>query len=309
MNKQLKEVMHASGLVKAFDDFYAVNGINFSVYEGECLGLLGPNGAGKTTTLRMMLGHVLPSSGTLSVFGYQLPSQARELRARVGVVPQHDNLDLDFTVLENLQNYARFFALKGPMIEQKIAELIEFAALTEKKSAPVGILSGGMKRRLSLARALIHSPNLLILDEPTTGLDPQARQLLWQKLQELKQQGVTLILTTHYMDEAERLCDRILLIDRGEIIAEGHPRELIRAHIEAHVVELQSNKPDEWLSRCSEYGGSRVEQVGQTVFCYTADEKGLVTKLSQHKELEFLHRPANLEDVFLKLTGRELRDG
>lgn len=243
-------VVRAVGLTKLYGETPVVKGIDFSVYRGECVGLLGPNGAGKTTTLRLLLGTAHPSGGTLEVLGLPVPARAAEMRRRLGVVPQFDNLDPDFTVAENLQTYGSYFGLGRAALAERVPVLLEFAALTERAGAKISALSGGMKRRLTLARALINDPELLILDEPTTGLDPQARQLLWRRLRELLAAGKTLLLTTHYMEEAERLCDRIMVMDHGVILATGSPAELIRAHIEPQVVELFGPRaPSGWRRR------------------------------------------------------------
>jgi len=297
----------ARHLTKYFNGLCAVDHISFDVYPGECLGVLGPNGAGKTTTLRMIIGQTIPTGGELKVLGYTMPKDAERMRERIGVVPQLDNLDADFTVRENLRVYASYFGLSGKIIRQRIDELLEFTQLTEKADASVNALSGGMRRRLILARALINNPELLILDEPTTGLDPQARQLLWQRLRKLKNEGATLILTTHYMEEAERLCDRILLVDHGKILAEGSPRNLISQTIEPQVIEINvsDHRENELLNHLPV---ERTEIVGETLFCYTLDEKPLIAYLKSYPQFEFLHRRANLEDVFVKLTGRELRE-
>ncbi|MDX1251446.1 MAG: ATP-binding cassette domain-containing protein [Gammaproteobacteria bacterium] len=301
-------VVEARGLTKYYGAQTAVDGIDFSVYRGECFGLLGPNGAGKTTTLRMLMGATPPDAGELRVLGHAIPQQAREMRARLGVVPQQDNLDPDFTVVENLITYASYFGLQGSQLSRRIDELLAFAALEAKADAGIGTLSGGMKRRLTLARALINDPELLILDEPTTGLDPQARQLIWQRLRALLGQGKTLILTTHYMEEAERLCDRLMIIDNGRVLVTGSPAELIRQHIEPHVVEIHGPGVDAWYDGIGHALVRRGERVGETVFCYTVDDRPLLDALSRQPELRFMHRHANLEDVFLKLTGKELRE-
>lgn len=301
-------VIKAHQLRKSFGDFVAVNSVDFNVFAGECVGVLGPNGAGKTTTLRMLLGNTLPDKGTLSVLGYSIPKQATKMRRYLGVVPQHDNLDPDFTVRENLITYATYFGLRNHNLEKYLDELIAFAALENKIDAKIPTLSGGMRRRLILARALINRPRLLILDEPTTGLDPQARQFIWQRLRSLKSQGTTLVLTTHYMDEAERLCDRILVMEKGSIIAEGKPRDLIANHIEPHVLEIYGDEIDSWDKKHQLHSGERIEHVGETIFCYCQDEKTILQELEQWPNLQCLRRPANLEDVFIKLTGRELRD-
>jgi len=301
-------ILQLDTLVKSYGEQRVVDQVSLQVNAGECFGLLGPNGAGKTTTLRMMLGLTRPDSGGLTIMGSDAITQAREIRRRIGVVPQMDNLDPDFSVIENLRTYASYFGLKPRHISERIQQLLEFARLANRADASIDSLSGGMKRRLTLARALINEPQLLILDEPTTGLDPQARQLIWQRLRELKQAGRTLILTTHYMEEAQRLCDRLAIMDHGQIIAVGAPQALIHTHIETHVIEVYGQGAEAWLQAYTVPAGVRVERVGETVFLYAADEKPLVEELCRYPQLQFLHRRANLEDVFLKLTGRELRE-
>ena len=239
-----------------------------------------------------------------------MPAQAREARRRVGVVPQQDNLDPDFTVRENLLVYGRYFDLPRATLEERIPELLEFAGLAQRADSRIQTLSGGMKRRLTLARALINDPDLVFLDEPTTGLDPQARHLIWDRLRQLTQRGKTLLLTTHFMDEAERLCHRLAIMDHGRIIASGTPRELIAQHIEPEVVEVYGDGADAW-ARASQVQTARREKTGETLFCYTHDAKQLLAELTQQttgSDLRYMHRRANIEDVFLKLTGRELRD-
>jgi lipooligosaccharide transport system ATP-binding protein len=302
-------VVQASGLSKFYDGRPAVDAIDLGVERGECFGILGPNGAGKTTTLRMLIGTTPPSAGKLEVLGYPIPERARLMRRRIGVVPQGDNLDPDFTVTENLAVYGSYFEIPRSVSAQRIPELLAFAALESKADAAIHTLSGGMRRRLILARALINQPDLLVLDEPTTGLDPQARQLIWQRLRSLLGQGKTLILTTHYMEEAERLCDRLLIMDHGRILVSGSPQALVRAHVEPEVLEVYGPGVEQWLAQRGRGLCRRTEQVGETAFCYAADERPLLADLHQHPQLHFLHRPANLEDVFVKLTGRELRDG
>lgn len=305
-------VVEASGLVKRYGDLSVVNGIDLSVRSGECFGILGPNGAGKTTTLRMLLGATPPDSGHLRVLGKPIPQRAREARARLGVIPQQDNLDPDFSVIQNLRTYASYFGLKGRAMEQRFLELLQFANLEAKADTNINNLSGGMKRRLTLARALVNDPALVILDEPTTGLDPQARQLIWQRLRKLVSEDKTLIMTTHYMDEAERLCDRLVIMDAGKILVQGSPRELVLEHSEPHVIEIYGSGLDDWLENCLTSGHcadtTRVERVGETAFCYTQDEAPLLEALRGQSGLHYLHRPANLEDVFLRLTGRDLRE-
>ena len=256
----------------------------------------------------MLVGNTPASAGMLSVLGFPIPQQARAMRSRIGVVPQSDNLDLDFTVKENLHVYGRYFGLKRAEVERRIAELLAFVALEEKADSCIKQLSGGMKRRLSIARAMINRPELLILDEPTTGLDPQIRQNIWQLLRQLLKDGLTIILTTHYMDEAERLCGRIILMDRGRILADSTPEELVRERIEPHVLEVFGTGVSAWKNANPSTGPIRCEQVGETCFYYGADLSELVQTLDGWPGLRYGYRPANLEDVFLKLTGRELRD-
>ncbi|HEY8606919.1 MAG TPA: ATP-binding cassette domain-containing protein [Noviherbaspirillum sp.] len=285
-----------------------VDGLSFSLQRGECYGLLGPNGAGKTTTLRLCLGLTAPDQGEIALAGMRVPQQARAARLKVGVVPQADNLDPDFTVAENLMVFGRYFGLRDEWIARRIPDLLEFASLAGKKDAHIGELSGGMKRRLTLARALVNDPDLIFMDEPTTGLDPQARHLIWERLKRLTAQGKTILLTTHFMDEAERLCDRLAVIDHGRMIAEGAPRDLIGQHIEAEVVEVYGENADAWAAKEGRGRSARLEMSGETVFCYTNDARPLLASLHQAAGVRYLHRPANLEDLFLKLTGREMRD-
>jgi lipooligosaccharide transport system ATP-binding protein len=303
-----QSVVTASNLTKRYSGQTVVDAIDLKVSAGECFGLLGPNGAGKTTTLRMLIGMTPLDDGELRVLGYAIPEQARQMRSQLGVIPQQDTLDPDFSVVENLRTYASYFGIQGRDLEQRIKELLAFASLQGKASARINELSGGMKRRLSLARALINDPDLVILDEPTTGLDPQARQIIWQRLRALLREGRTLILTTHYMDEAQRLCDRLAIMDNGRILDIGSPGELIRRHIEAHVIEVHGPGLDEWFQGEGRELAERSEQVGETLFCYTSDERALVESLCDQHQLHFMSRPADLEDVFLKLTGRDLRE-
>ena len=299
--------LRARGLRKRYGALEVVSGVDLDVPPGACFGLLGPNGAGKTTTLRMCLGLTHPDGGEIELLGEPIPERAREARRRVGVVPQFDNLDPDFTVAENLVVYGRYFGIPEHQITERIKELLEFAGLGAREDARITTLSGGMKRRLTLARALINEPQLLFMDEPTTGLDPQARHLIWERLRRLTQEGRTLVLTTHFMEEAERLCDRLAILDRGRVIAAGSPRALIAEHIEPQVVEVHGNGHDAWMERARSLA-PRVERAGDTVFVYTADASPVLATLRGQSELSYLHRPASLEDVFLKLTGRDLRD-
>lgn len=290
------------------DKTAVVDGLSFSLRRGECYGLLGPNGAGKTTTLRLCLGLTAPDSGEIALVGRSVPLDAREARLRVGVVPQSDTLDPDFTVSENLLVYGRYFGMDDATIKARIPALLEFSNLTAKRDARIGELSGGMKRRLTLARALVNDPDLIFMDEPTTGLDPQARHMIWERLKSLLGEGKTILLTTHFMDEAERLCGRLAVIDHGKLIAEGTPRELIGRHIEAEVVEVYGDNALAWGEREGRGKSARMEFSGETVFCYTNDARSLLAGLQDMPGIRYLHRPANLEDLFLKLTGREMRD-
>jgi lipooligosaccharide transport system ATP-binding protein len=285
-----------------------IDGLSFTLQRGECYGLLGPNGAGKTTTLRLCLGLTAPDSGEISLVGKDVPADARPARVRVGVVPQSDNLDPDFTVSENLLVFGRYFGIDDKAIKARIPKLLEFASLTAKKDARIGELSGGMRRRLTLARALVNDPDLIFMDEPTTGLDPQARHLIWDRLKSLMSEGKTILLTTHFMDEAERLCHRLAVIDHGKLIAEGAPRQLIGQHIEAEVVEVYGDNALLWGESEGRRMSARIEVSGETVFCYTNNARPLLDGLQGTAGVRYLHRPANLEDLFLKLTGREMRD-
>ena len=299
--------LRARALRKSYGALEVVSGLDLEVAPGECFGLLGPNGAGKTTTLRLCLGLTHPDAGEIELLGEPVPARAREARQRIGVVPQFDNLDPDFTVAENLLVYGRYFALPASEVRAKVPSLLEFAGLAGREDARINTLSGGMKRRLTLARALINDPQLIFMDEPTTGLDPQARHLIWERLRRLTQEGKTLVLTTHFMEEAERLCHRIAIMDRGRLIAAGTPRELIAAHIEPQVVEVHGNGFEAWMDRARGFA-PRVERAGDTVFVYAANVAPVLADLHERRELSYLHRPASLEDVFLKLTGRDLRD-
>lgn len=284
-----------------------VDGLTFSLKAGECYGLLGPNGAGKTTTIKLCLGLTVPDSGSITLANYPIPQQARMARMRVGVVPQGDNLDPDFTVEENLIVYSRYFGITRAQIEARLTWLLDFSRLDSKRKAKISELSGGMKRRLTLARALVNNPDIIFMDEPTTGLDPQARHLIWEGLKSLLAQGKTIFLTTHFMDEAERLCDRIAVLDHGKLIAEGTPRKLIADHIEPQVIEVYGDQAGNWAKQASSLA-RRVETSGETIFCYTEHADSILQSLANESGLRYLHRPANLEDVFLKLTGREMRD-
>ena len=300
-------IIKAENLKKSFNGEFVVKGVDLQVPYGGCFGLLGPNGAGKTTTLRMILGQSPLSGGNLEVLGLDVPAHARRIRRDIGVVPQLDNLDPDFTVAENLDVYARFFNLRGPVIDKRIRELLEFVELGEKADVRINQLSGGMKRRLSIARALVNDPRLLVLDEPTTGLDPQVRHLIWGRLRELKNSGTTLLLTTHFMEEAERLCDDVVIMDHGVILSQGHPKQLIDKHVEPEVVEIHG-ETDALPGILTEKDIYRVEIVGETIYYFTTSPKEIIRRVEDKPDVHFLHRPANLEDVFLRLTGRELRE-
>ena len=300
----------ATGLRKSYAGTEVVAGLSFRVERGRCFGLLGPNGAGKTTTLRLCLGLTAPDSGDIHLNGCVIPGEARTARIRVGVVPQFDNLDPDFTASENLLVFGRYFGLGDDEVRARIPQLLEFAGLGGKADARIATLSGGMKRRLTLARALVNDPDILFLDEPTTGLDPQARHLIWERLKQLKAGGKTLILTTHFMDEAERLCDSLIIIDHGRKIADGSPRRLIAEHIEPQVVEVYDEAGGDLTPFVAAHGqlAERVETSGETAFFYCGDAHALLLRLAGAPGLRYVHRASNLEDVFIKLTGRELRD-
>lgn len=298
------------GLVKRFGNATVVDGVSFTITPGECLGVIGPNGAGKTTTLRMCLGLAAPDAGQITAFeDLHMPRDALAIKQRIGVVSQFDSLDPDFTCAENLLVFGRYFGLRDADIKPRIAPLLEFAALGHKADAKPGELSGGMKRRLSLARALINQPQLLLLDEPTTGLDPQARHLMWERLQLLLQQGTAILLTTHFMDEAERLCHRLVVMDHGRIMTEGAPRALIAQHLEPDVVEVYGADAKALAASPLAQLAERTETSGDTVFFYTRNASLLLAALQDRHDLRTLHRPANLEDLFLKLTGRQIRAG
>ncbi len=298
----------AKGLVKRYGSSTVVDDLSFDIAPGECLGVIGPNGAGKTTTIRMCLGLTAPDAGSITAFDMPMPKEALAIKALMGVVNQNDTLDPDFSCAENLLVYGRYFGMKTADIRARIPQLLEFASLTSKAGSKPGELSGGMKRRLSLARALVNDPKLLLLDEPTTGLDPQARHLMWERLQMLLQQGKSILLTTHFMDEAERLCSRLLVLDHGKKIAEGKPRDLIAQHLEPDVVEVYGAGALALQDAPIAKLAARVEVSGETLFFYTQDAKPLLEALQAHPQLRTLHRPANLEDLFLKLTGRQIRE-
>ncbi|HSC65639.1 MAG TPA: ATP-binding cassette domain-containing protein [Caldimonas sp.] len=300
-------LLRISHLTKKFGDATVVDDLSLEIMPGECLGVIGPNGAGKTTTIRICLGLTGADGGVVEAFGLPLPAEVRKAKERIGVVTQFDSLDPDFTCAENLRVYGAYFGLARATIEARVPKLLDFAALQSKAGAKPGELSGGMKRRLSLGRALINDPDLLLLDEPTTGLDPQARHLMWERLQNLLQQGKSILLTTHFMDEAERLCDRLIVLDHGRKIAEGTPRKLIAEHLESDVVEVYGDGAGEAATAHAALA-DRVETSGETVFFYLREPRRLLAALSTNHAVRYLHRPANLEDLFLKLTGRQIRD-
>ncbi|HKT81059.1 MAG TPA: ATP-binding cassette domain-containing protein [Vicinamibacterales bacterium] len=303
-------LVHARGLVKRFADFTAVDSVDFDVHGGEAFGFLGPNGAGKTSTMRMIGCSSPPSSGELRVMGMDPRIEAARIKARLGVIPQLDNLDNELTVRENLLMYARYFNIPRQTATSRVAELLEFVQLSERADANVEPLSGGMKRRLTIARSLVNEPELLLLDEPTTGLDPQARHVIWDRLYRLKKRGVTLILTTHYMDEAEQLCDRLVVMDKGKIVAEGSPRALIDRYSTREVLELRLPEDAAVLDGTLVELADRVEQLPDRVLMYTDDgERALERVRSRQVPYEnALVRRSTLEDVFLRLTGRSLVD-
>jgi len=295
-------------LIKRFQDHLVVNDVSFSLSPGECLGVIGPNGAGKTTTLRMCLGLTAPDSGSITAFGHKMPEDSLIIKSRLGVVSQFDNLDPDFTCAENLRVYGNYFNINRSTLSARIPELLEFASLTQKANAKPSELSGGMKRRLSLARALINDPDLLMLDEPTTGLDPQARHLMWERLGQLVQKGKSILLTTHFMDEAERLCHRLIVLDQGRIIAQGKPRDLLKENLEADVVEVHGVAATDLRNQPLALLASRVEITGESIYFYTDKAQLLLKELAAYPDFRVLHRPVNLEDLFLKLTGRQIRE-
>ncbi|SDZ25418.1 lipooligosaccharide transport system ATP-binding protein [Micromonospora pattaloongensis] len=304
-------LIHARGLRKRFGEFTAVDGIDVDVPRGEAFGFLGPNGAGKSSTMRMIACVSAPSAGTLRILGMDPLRQGPAIRARLGVCPQLDNLDPELTVRENLTTYARYFRIPRRVARERADELLEFVQLTDRAGSKVEPLSGGMKRRLTIARALVNEPEIVLLDEPTTGLDPQARHLVWERLFRLKQQGVTLLLTTHYMDEAEQLCDRLVVMDGGRIVAEGAPRELITRYSTREVVELRfaADAPEDIAGKLAGVG-ERTEALPDRLLLYADDGDAALAQVQQRglEPAGVLVRRSTLEDVFLHLTGRTLVD-
>ncbi|HEY3016947.1 MAG TPA: ABC transporter ATP-binding protein [Nocardioides sp.] len=308
-------MIHANGLRKSFGDFEAVRGIDVDVRRGEAFGFLGPNGAGKSSTMRMIAAVSPPSGGTLRILGLDPTSDGPAVRARIGVCPQEDTLDNELNVRDNLYIYGRYFGIPKAVVNERVDELLEFVQLTDKAKSKVEDLSGGMKRRLTIARSLVNKPDLLLLDEPTTGLDPQARHVLWDRLFRLKQAGVTLVITTHYMDEAEQLCDRLVVMDKGRIVAEGSPLDLIRTHSTREVAELrfgvaaEGDSHDRLAEKIGDLG-DRVEALPDRLLVYTADGEEAIAKVHERglEPVAVLVRRSTLEDVFLRLTGRTLVD-
>lgn len=302
-----EEVIEARGLTKVYDGNPAVRGIDFDVYKGECFGFLGPNGAGKSTTMRMIYGFSPITSGELSVLGMKVTQDMRRIKYQLGVVPQDNNLDEDLNVFQNLVVYARYFDIPAKLARQRAQEELEFWRLWERRKSNTLDLSGGMKRRLLIGRAMLNKPRLLILDEPTTGLDPQARHLVWQKLRQLRSQGVTLVLTTHYMDEAAQLCDRLVIMDDGKILAEGSPSELVKQYMPPQVLEIRADQgiPEELRAQL-EASNALLEEVGDIVYIYSDDVDVLRQSVDLSCCREVMYRLSTLEDVFLHLTGRAL---
>jgi len=302
-------VISAKNLRKQYKDFVAVDGIDFEVYRGEAFGLLGPNGAGKSTTMKMISSVSQRSSGDLAILGKEPNTQGPEIRAHLGVVPQKDMLDRELTAWENLFTYGRYFGLSRAWLKNKIEELLDFAQLQEKRKEKVEGLSGGMQRRLAIARGLINEPEIVLLDEPTTGLDPQARHILWDRLFRLKEEGVTLVITTHYMDEAEQLCDRLVVMDKGKIMAEGSPAELIKKYSSKEVVELRfGTDKNEEAAKALKGFGDRLEVLPDRILIYSKNGEELLAKVIDKglHPITSLVRRSSLEDVFLRLTGRSL---
>jgi lipooligosaccharide transport system ATP-binding protein len=304
-----EKLIVARGLTKTYGDFIAVDGIDFEVAKGESFGFLGPNGAGKSTTMRIIGATSVRTSGTLTILGKDPEENGPQIRSHLGVVPQQDNLDSELTVTENIFIYGRYFGLSSSFINKKIPELLEFAQLEEKKHTKVEALSGGMKRRLTIARSLVSEPDILMLDEPTTGLDPQARHILWDRLFRLKEQGVTLLITTHYMDEAEQLCDRLIVMDKGKIMAEDSPAQLIKTYSTKEVLEVRfgSERNKEMVETLRPLA-DRIEVLPDRILLYAEDGEQLLEQITAkgiHPNTSLVRR-SSLEDVFLRLTGRTL---
>jgi lipooligosaccharide transport system ATP-binding protein len=305
----MKPIIIAKSLVKKYDGLTAVDSIDFEIADGELFGFLGPNGAGKTTTMKMIYCFVPPSTGLLEVAGYDVIKQPRQIKSLLGVVPQDDSLDPDLTVIGNLITYSRYYEVPRKIATERANSLLDMMSLSEKREVVIDALSGGMKRRLLIARGLINAPKILILDEPTTGLDPQARHLVWSKLRELKDSGITIILTTHYMDEAARLCDRLVMMNNGKILEMGTPEALVKKHIGQEVLEIDY-VDDELFVKMKEIlaDGQAIEHYGDSVYIYTHSASETAARLKNLSLRAVSERKADLEDVFLKLTGRKLID-
>jgi len=300
------DIISAESLTKKYDGFIAVDGIDFAVKEGELFGFLGPNGAGKTTTMKMIQCVSPKTSGSLTVAGMDVDKEPRRIKLILGVAPQEGNLDPDFTVKENMIVYSRYFDIPKKVAEERTAKLLEFFQLQAKVDTQIDKLSGGMKKRLILARSMLNEPRILILDEPTVGLDPQARHLIWDQLIKLKDRGITIILTTHYMEEAARLCDRLVIMDNGKILAEGNPKDLVRKHVASNVVEAKNSSQ---VMECVKRHELHAEDAGDAVHIFTDEPKRTMSVLMTECKLETATvRESTLEDVFLKLTGRVLRE-
>lgn len=303
----MEYIVDAEGLKKTFGDFVAVDGLSFHVLPGECFGILGPNGAGKTSTIRMVYGFSPLTGGSLQVFGLEISQGWRAIKARIGVCQQENNLDPDLTVQQNLEVFARYFDIPKQQARQRAGKLLEFIALDHRKNSPVAELSGGLMRRLVLARALINDPDLLILDEPTTGLDPQSRHQVWERLEELRSKGLSILLTTHYMDEASRLCDRLVIMDHGRILVEGKPMDLIKKHVGQDVIEVA--EPSDELRTYIRSQPVAHEDLGHRLIIYGQEGDKMFRRIGEEYCKEgCVLRMATLEDVFLKLTGRGLRE-
>ena len=296
------------GLTKFFHERCAVDGIDFSIHRGECLGFLGPNGAGKTTTIKMLLGLARQSSGSISILGLDIPQKLQEAKQKIGVVPQADSLDPDLTVQENLLTYSAFFNIPQHMARAKGDELLQFFALANRKDEIIENLSGGQRRRLLLARALINEPQLLILDEPTVGLDPQSRHLIWQHLEMLQEQGITMLLTSHYLDEVERLSDRVLILNKGKIVVQGDPQVLVKQLVGIDVFEGEGTQSElDALAQAFQECDAKTETANGRLYAYTREDCSRLETLLQNSR-KWVRRPANLEDLFIQLTGRSLRE-
>ena len=300
-------IISAKGLIKCYGDLAAVNGLDFEVHERDFLGFLGPNGAGKTTLMKMIYCQAEPTAGTLEVFGSDVRLNARNIKQRMGVVPQENNLDPDLSVWDNLMIYGRYFGAGGKDFQDWALELLELMQLEDRQDTVISHLSGGMKRRLIIARALLNHPEVVILDEPTTGLDPQVRHLIWDRLLELRGRGITFLLTTHYMDEAQSLCDRLLIMDEGKTVVSGKPLDLVRSHVGEYALELVAGPQIEREIKQS-HPELETQRTGQRLYLYASSTEVLAPLVAQYSEQQSRLRPASVEDVFLKLTGREIRE-